>query len=89
MERYPMKRLSQSLRGPSGGKGGASADTSVENKRGWPLSLTWAAIIVGIAVTISAVVNPVLGRFVHWDWMAVLAPLLFALFAVAIRRRWV
>ena len=53
------------------------------------MSLTWAAVIVGIAILLSATVNPQLGRAVHWDWMAGLAPTLFVAMALALRRRWV
>jgi hypothetical protein len=58
-------------------------------QRGWVVSLGWAAAIVGAGVVLSAVINPMLGRLVHWDWMAGLAPTLFLLFAVALRRRWI
>ena len=57
--------------------------------RRWIVSLVWAALIIGAAVVVSAIINPLLGRFVHWDWMAGLAPASFALFAWALRRRWV
>ena len=57
--------------------------------RRWRTSIVWAAILVGAAVAISATVNPLLDRAVHWDWMAGLAPTLFIVLAVAIRRRWV
>ena len=58
-------------------------------QRSWPISLGWAAIVVGAGVVLSAVINPLLGRLVHWDWMAGLAPTLFLVFAVALRRRWI
>ena len=58
-------------------------------KRSWPVSLGWAAALVGISVALSAAVNPLFGRYVHWDWMAGLAPTLFVLLTVALRRRWV
>ena len=44
---------------------------------------------MGIGIGLSAVINPLLGRYVHWDWMAVLAPALFVALAVSLRRRWV
>ncbi|MFQ6029593.1 MAG: hypothetical protein ACE5Q6_19120 [Dehalococcoidia bacterium] len=58
-------------------------------KRTWLRSLMLAALLVGAGVVLSAVVNPALGRYVHWDWMAGLAPTLFLLAALAFRRRWV
>ena len=57
--------------------------------RRWRTSIVWAAVLVGAGVAISATVNPLLGRTIHWDWMAGLAPTLFIMLAVAIRRRWV
>ena len=57
-------------------------------KRSWPTSLSLAAALVGIGVTVSAVVNPLFGRSVHWDWMGGLAPTLLLILTVAIRRRW-
>ena len=57
-------------------------------KRSWPVALIWAAVLVGGSVILSAVVNPLFGRSVHWDWMAVLAPTLFVLLTFSLRRRW-
>ena len=57
--------------------------------RRWRTSVVWAAVFVGAGVALSATVNPLLGRTIHWDWMAGLAPTLFIALAVAIRRRWV
>ena len=50
-------------------------DSQVLEKRSWPWSV---AVSVGIAI--SATVNPLFDRAVHWDWMAGLA--------VALRNRW-
>ncbi len=58
-------------------------------ERGWLVSIFWAALIIGIGIVLSAIINPLLGRFVHWDWMAGIAPVSFALFAWALRHRWV
>ena len=58
-------------------------------KRSWPVALAWAGALVGASIVLSAVVNPLFGRFVHWDWMAVLAPTLFVLITLSLRRRWV
>ena len=57
--------------------------------RGWLVSVLWAALIIGIGIVLSAIINPLLDRSVHWDWMAVIAPVSFALFAWALRHRWV
>ena len=58
-------------------------------RRTWPVALAWAGVLVGVSVILSAVVNPLFGRFVHWDWMAGLAPTLFIVVAFSLRRRWV
>ena len=71
--------------GPRGRRGQAAATTP----RSWRVSALWAAAFVGAGILVSATVNPLFGRSVHWDWMAGLAPTLFALAAVALRRRWV
>ena len=58
-------------------------------QRSWLTSLLWAAIIAGVGVAMSAIINPILGREVHWEWMAGLAPASFVLVSWALRRRWV
>ena len=58
-------------------------------KRAWRVSLARAAILVAAAVAFSAIVNPLLGRSVHWDWMAGVAFTLFVVATVALRLRWV
>ena len=55
--------------------------------RGWLVSVFWAALIIGIGIALSAIINPILGRSVHWDWMAGLAPTLFVVLTLAIRWR--
>ena len=67
--------------------GGTPADGS-ENRR-WVVVIPVAAVLVGVGVFLSAVINPLFGRYVHWDWMAVLAPILFIVAVAAVRRRWV
>lgn len=57
--------------------------------RGWRTSLAVAAAVVGVSILFSAAVNPLFGRAVHWDWMAGLAPTLFVVLTVALRRRWI
>ena len=49
----------------------------------------WAAVVVGIGILLSATINPLFGRFVHWDWMAGVAPTGFAALTLAFRKRWV
>ena len=57
--------------------------------RSWSVALLWAGALVGGSIILSAVVNPLFGRYVHWDWMAVLAPTMFVLITLSLRRRWV
>ncbi|MDA1215392.1 MAG: hypothetical protein O2812_00780 [Chloroflexi bacterium] len=57
--------------------------------RSWRLSAVAAVALVTLGVSLSAIINPLLGRYVHWDWMAGLAPALFILALFALRRRWV
>ncbi len=72
------------------GKGrGGGGTTGPPASRTWALSLFWAAVVVGVAIVASATINPLFGRFVHWDWMAGVAPVGFVTMALAFRRRWV
>jgi hypothetical protein len=57
--------------------------------RSWRLSTIAAAALVTLGIILSAITNPLLGRYVHWDWMAGLAPAIFILALFALRRRWV
>ncbi|MDP6401917.1 MAG: hypothetical protein QF467_00030 [SAR202 cluster bacterium] len=61
----------------------------VVGPRGWGPALFWAGVVVGLTLVASAVINPLFGRSVHWDWVAGIAPISFAVFAIAFRRRWV
>lgn len=70
-------------------KGSQRKGASGQASRSWFVSLRWAAVVVGIAVALSAVLNPLIGRTVHWDWMAGLSPTLLIVLTIAIRRRWV
>jgi hypothetical protein len=65
------------------------ASSSGRENRSWIVSIPVAAVLVGVGVFLSAVINPLFGRYVHWDWMAVLAPVLFIAAVAAVRRRWV
>ena len=60
-----------------------------EKHRGWGLSVGLGALVTGAAVGLSAIVNPLFGRYVHWDWMVFLAPSVFLLTVLSLRRRWV
>ncbi len=71
----------------SGRRGAGTTDQP--GSRTWAFSLFWAALFVGVAIVASATINPLFGRFVHWDWMAGIAPVGFVTMALAFRRRWV
>ena len=76
---------------PKQGRGKAEEAVVVPaaEPRSWPFSLFWAAVVVGVAIVASATINPLFGRFVHWDWMAGVAPIGFISLTLAFRRRWV
>ena len=57
-------------------------------KRSWTASMAFSVAVVGAGILVSATVNPLFGRAVHWDWMVVLAPTLFATMTVVLRNRW-
>jgi hypothetical protein len=69
-------------------KNSSAAGNQVLEKRGWPWSVAVSVAVVGVGIAISATVNPLFDRAVHWDWMAVLAPVLLIGLAVALRNRW-
>ena len=73
-------------------KRGREADSEQQrpvDKRSWRVSVAVAAAIVGVGIWLSATVNPLFGRYVHWDWMAIAAPALVVALTVALRKRWV
>ena len=57
--------------------------------RTWHGSASLALVIVAVATAASALINPLIGRSVHWDIVAVLMPTLFVLFTILLRKRWV
>ena len=57
--------------------------------RNWLLSAVIAMAFISASLALSAWINPKFGRVMHWDWVAGGAPVLFALFTLALRRRWV
>ena len=79
-----MKNLSKLISGDPKGDSGSGREN-----RSWIVSIPVAAVLVGVGVLLSAVINPLFGRYVHWDWMAILAPILFIAAVAAVRRRWV
>ena len=57
--------------------------------RPWLLSTGGALLMVGLLVAISVLVNPLLGRYIHWRRIDLGAPVVFLGLALALRRRWV
>ena len=55
------------------------------SRQRWRVRLAAAALVVGASVSISAVLNPVIGRTVHWDWAAALASVLLVALTLALR----
>ena len=84
-----MKRPIDSKEKPGVASHTGAHDREARAHRGWGISLGLAVVIVSAGIGLSAVINPLLGRYVHWDWMAVLAPTLLVVLAIALRRRWV
>ena len=84
-----MKKAARKNKDVPGMKPGRAKAGKDSVQRGWPVALAWAGALVGGAVILSAVVNPLFGRSVHWDWMAGLAPMLFVVLSFTLRRRWV
>ncbi len=56
--------------------------------RSWSTSVVVAAATLALMILLSATINPLLGRYVHWNWVAVGAPIVFILLTVVLRRRW-
>lgn len=67
----------------------ASEQPQAVRRRTWASALLTAAAIVAVATAASALINPLLGRTVHWNIVAVLMPSLFVFFTLAIKNRWV
>ena len=57
--------------------------------RSWVVSATVAAAVLAVTLTLSATINPMFGRAVHWDWVAGIAPVSFVAVLLATRNRWV
>ena len=57
-----MKNLSKLISGDPKGDSGSGT-----KNRSWIVSIPVAAVLVGVGVFLSAVINPLFGRYVHWD----------------------
>lgn len=56
--------------------------------RSWVISVIVAAVILAITITLSATINPLFGRAVHWNWVAGIAPVAFLAVLLSTRNRW-
>ena len=68
---------------------GAPTRRAEAQLRDWRLAVALAGVLTVVAVAVSALVNPLFDRAVHWVWMAYLAPTVFVLSAISLRRRWI
>lgn len=83
-----MKRATTNKGNPGEADSGGAYGRETTARRGWGASLGLAVVFVATVIGLSAVLNPLLGRHVHWDWVAGLAPMLLFILAIALRRRW-
>ncbi len=56
--------------------------------RSWVFSMLSSALFIGGPMALSGIINPLLGRSTHWEYMAAGGPALFVALAVAFRCRW-
>lgn len=79
-------------RSPASTQHGASQAQSKEQHasevRPWLTSAGASLLIVGVIIAASVLINPLLGRYIHWRRIDLGAPVLFLGFAAALRRRW-
>lgn len=64
-------------------------DSGPRGKRPWLPSTGGALLMVALLIAISVLVNPLLGRYIHWQRIDFGAPVVFLGLTLALRRRWV
>jgi len=69
--------------------GSSVVSKSVLVPRSWVVSGIVAAVVLALTLTLSANINPMFGRAVHWDWVAGIAPVSFVAVLLATRNRWI
>lgn len=57
--------------------------------RPWLQVAVWSLVAVAVLVAGSALINPLLGRYIHWRRIDVGAPIAYLVLALALRKRWV
>ena len=65
----------------------AYAKLGEDVRRGLGEALVASATMVAFATALAVVVNPLLGRTIHWHILAVLMPSLFLLMTLVLKRR--
>jgi hypothetical protein len=71
-----------------GGPDSRPGQESRTSKRSWRSAISISVAMLAVGIAVSATVNPLFGRAVHWDWMAVLAPVLLVAMTLVLRNRW-
>ena len=51
---------------------------TVESPRGWSGAVMYAAVLTGLMLAFAVIVNSLIGRTIHWDWVAIFGSLAFA-----------
>lgn len=81
-----MTAAKKNRRGAGGTGAGVAAGLP---RRSWAVSVIVAAVVLAVTLTLSATINPLFGRAVHWDWVAFIAPVAFIGVLLSTRNRWV
>jgi len=53
------------------------------------MSFAAAGLAVGASISISAIINVVVNRTVHWHWVDAMALMLLGALTLALRQRWI
>ena len=48
-----------------------------EPEREWTMSVLWAVVVTAVILTFAVVVNQLIGRTIHWDWVAIFGSMAF------------
>ena len=64
------------------------ANPITPTQRPWTWSIAVATLVVAALIILSALVNPLLGRYVHWDRIFIGGPVALLVLSMGLRRRW-
>jgi hypothetical protein len=70
-----------------GGGMSRTGKTTVERLRGWSGAVMYAAVLPGLMLAFAVIVNSLIGRTIHWDWVTIFGSLAFAGMTVGRRMR--